>query len=56
MMRFCAIHGVEVNKENIWQQIKRFDMVAASVRKRLLAFDRESWTSRQLSIPFKKVT
>lgn len=34
-IRFCAKHGVEVNKETIWQRVKEHRRVRDAVKNRL---------------------
>jgi len=53
---FFARHGITLNKETIWLTVKRFDMVAQSVRKRYGLPMSSSKEPEQLSLSLKSVS
>jgi len=50
MLRFCAMYGIEVNKEAIWQVVRRFDTVAASAQRTCAKWNKNSSKPEQMSL------
>jgi len=51
-LHFFATYGITHNRETIWQLVKRFDTVAASVRKTCIELNESSRKPEQRSMDF----
>lgn len=55
MLRFCAKHGIEVNKWPIFNAVNRARRLHAEVAKKLTGYGSELPLSKQPCLPFNKI-